>query len=113
MCATLLAAGLSAGFVLIRGVADHAPVTVLLFYAPGVLVAALALLLLTSSPVIPRIAFWVLLLLGLSSIYVIFRPLPPTISHASKSTHAFYALVLLFPCFVALWSAKRRGTPNV
>lgn len=114
MCATLLHLGLSACFVLIQGIARHAPPTLLLWYAPGVFVVALALLLFTSISVIAQVAFWILLVLGLSNIAApLLHPLPQTVFHASKSSGIFYGLILLFPCLIALLSGKRGGTSDV
>jgi hypothetical protein len=109
MCATLLTLGLSALFPFTYGIVRHPPTAILLIYGSGVLLIALALLLFTSSAVIPRIAFWTLLVLGLCQILFIFEPFKAPIYRPATSTHIFYATVVLFPCSVALWNRKRRG----
>jgi hypothetical protein len=109
MSATLLTLGLSALLPFTYGIARQAPAAILFLYGFGIPLVALALLLFTSSAVMPRIAFWILLVLGLCQILFIFEPFKAPIYHPATSTHIFYAVVLLFPCSVALWNRKRRG----
>ena len=109
MCATLLTIGLSAFLPFTLAIARHAPVAILLLYGSGVPLVPFALLLFTSNAAIPRIAFWILLMLGLGEILFIFEPFAAPIYHPATSTHVFYAVVFLFPYSVALWNRKQRG----
>jgi len=113
MCATLMFFGASGCSGLIAGLARHAPITYLLWYVPGILVVVLALLLFTSNLIVARLAFWILLILGLASITAPLHSWPPGVFHVSSSTNVFCGLLYLFPCAVALLSAKRHFTPDV
>ena len=113
MCATLMYFGLAGCFGLIAGFVRHAPVMYLFWYAPAILVVALALLLFTSSLVVARIAFWILLILGLASISAPLHSWPPGVFHVSNSKSVLYGLLYLFPCVVGLLNAARHVTPDV
>jgi hypothetical protein len=113
MCATLMFLGLSGCLGFIQNLSRHAPAAYLIWYAPAILVVALALLLLTSSLVIARVAFWILLIGGLAEITAPLHAWPQEVYHISKFGSIFYGIVFLFPCVVAMLNARRKVTPSV
>jgi len=105
MCATLLPIGLSAFFTVTRGIAHQAPAAILFLWGSSVPLVVLALLLFTSSALIPRIAFWVLLVIGLAKSYLFLSPrrrqytIQP--SRHMFSTQSFHFSPVQLPCGIA------------
>ena len=114
MCATLLYFGLSGCFGFVEALVRHAPATSALVYAPGVLFVGLAALLFTPSLLMPRMAFWTLLVLGFCNLTAPFVSSLTQIGFPESNLKSvFYGLIYLFPCVVALLTDKRHGSPDV
>ena len=114
MCATLLYFGLSGCVGFVEALVRHAPATSALVYAPGVLFVGLAALLFTPSLLMPRMAFWTLLVLGFCNLTAPFVSSLTQIGFPESNLKSvFYGLIYLFPCVVALLTDKRHGSPDV